>query len=73
MENNLFSDARYAVMCSMLFTMIVAVTAETPAAVPAVFSKIWRQYMIFQETRKTRASGTSAEKFWEIDMTKFEP
>ncbi len=73
MDNNMFSDARYAVMCSMLFMMIVAVTAETPAAVPAVFSKIWRHYQIFQEARRTRASGTSAEKFWEIDMTKFEP
>jgi hypothetical protein len=73
MDNNVFSDVRYAVMCSMLFMMIVAVTAETPAAVPAVFSKIWRHYKLFQETRKTRASGTSAEKFWEIDMTKFEP
>jgi len=73
MDNNVFSDARFAVMCSMLFMTIVAVTAETPAAVPAVFSKIWRQYKIFQKMRKTKASGTHAEKFWEIDMTKFKP
>jgi hypothetical protein len=73
MDNNVFSDARFAVICSMLFMTIVAVTAETPTAVPAVFSKIWHQYKIFQETRKIRASGTSVEKFWEIDMTNFEP
>jgi len=56
MENNLFSDARYAVMCSMLFMMIVAVTAERRRST-RVFSKIWRQYMIFQERERPGHQG----------------
>ena len=73
MDSNIFSDARYAVICSMLFTTIIAATAETPAAVPEVFQRMWHRYQIFQETRKSRASRPSENKFWEIDMTKFEP
>jgi hypothetical protein len=73
MDSNVFVDARYAVICSMLFTTIVAMTAESPAAVPEVFMRMWHRYQLYQETRKSRASDTSEEKFWEIDMTKFEP
>jgi hypothetical protein len=73
MDSILLGEARNAVMCCMLFTTIIAVTAEAPAAVPEVFQRIWLRYRLFQETRRSTASGTSGEKFWEIDMTKFEP
>jgi hypothetical protein len=73
MDNNVLCDARYAMMCGMLFTTIIALTAEAPAAVPEVFQRMWRRYQLFQKLRKNRVSRTSAEKFWEIDMTKFEP
>jgi hypothetical protein len=49
------------------------VTADEPAAVPAVFQRMWRRYQALQETRRIKGSEKSAEKFWEIDMTKFEP
>lgn len=73
MDQTLLFDARSVVMCGMLFSTIVAVTAEAPAAVPEVFLRMWNRYQIFQKTRKSRASRTSGEKFWEIDMTNFEP
>jgi len=73
MDNNVLFDARFAVMCSMLFMTVVAVTAEEPAAVPGIFQKMWLRYQLFREMRKMRASSASTEKFWEIDMTKFEP
>jgi hypothetical protein len=57
----------------MLFMTVVAVTAEEPAAVPGIFQKMWLRYQLFREMRKMRASSASTEKFWEIDMTKFEP
>jgi hypothetical protein len=73
MDSNIFGDARYAVLCSMLFTTIIAVTVETPAAVPEVFQRMWRRYQIFQKAIKSHASRPSENNFWEIDMTKFEP
>lgn len=63
----------HAVMYCMLFATIMAATADQPAAVPGVFQRMWLRYQVFQEARRTRGSGKSAEKFWEIDMTKFEP
>jgi hypothetical protein len=73
MENIILFDPRLAVLCGMLFTTIVSATAEEPAAVPEVFQRLWRSYQIFQQAKKERPSGDSREKFWEIDMTKFEP
>ena len=73
MDSNIICDVRYTVICGMLFTMIVAMTAESPAAVPEVFMRMWHRYQLYQETKKIRAAATSEEKFWEIDMTKFEP
>lgn len=72
MDNNALFDVRFAAMCSMLFMTVVAVTAEEPAAVPGIFQRMWLKYQLFRETRKMRSSA-STEKFWEIDMTKFEP
>jgi hypothetical protein len=72
MNNNVLFDVRFAVMCSMLFMTVVAVTAEEPAAVPGIFQKMWLRFQLFREMRKMRSSA-STEKFWEIDMTKFEP
>jgi hypothetical protein len=34
---------------------------------------MWLKYQLFREMRKMRTSASSTEKFWEIDMTKFEP
>jgi hypothetical protein len=73
MDSNIFLDARYAVICSMLFTTIIAATAETPAAIPEVFQRMWHRYQLFQKAIKSRALGPCENKFWEIDMTKFEP
>jgi hypothetical protein len=73
MDHTMIVDARSAVMCGMLFSAIVAVTAEAPAAVPEVFQRMWHRYEIFRRTRRSKAACTSGEKFWEIDMTKFEP
>jgi hypothetical protein len=73
MDSNVLFDVRLAMMCGMLFMTVVAVTAEEPAAVPGIFQKVWLRYQLFREMRKMRASSTSTEKFWEIDMTKFEP
>lgn len=72
MDNNVLFDVHFAAMCSMLFMTVVAVTAEEPATVPGIFRLIWLRYRLFREARKMRASA-STEKFWEIDMTKFEP
>jgi hypothetical protein len=72
MDNNVLFDVRFAVMCSILFMTVVVVTAEEPAAVPGIFQKLWLRYQLFQEIRKMRSSALT-EKFWEIDMTKFEP
>jgi hypothetical protein len=49
------------------------VTAEEPAAVPGIFQRVWHRYQLFREMRKMRSSAALKEKFWEIDMTKFEP
>ena len=73
MDHTMICDIRSFVMCGMLFSTIVAVTAEAPAAVPELFQRIWNRYALFQRTRRSRAVGTSEEKFLEIDMTKFEP
>jgi len=73
MESSVLFDPRLAVVCGMLFTTIVSATAEEPAAVPEMFQRLWRRYQIFQLTRATRSSDSAKEKFWEIDMTKFEP
>jgi len=70
MDHALFSDPRTVVLCGMLFSTIIAMTAEAPAAVPEVFLRMWHRYQIFQRTRKSKPAG---EKFWEIDMTNFEP
>ena len=72
MDNNILFDVRFAMMCGMLFMTVVTVTAEEPAAVPCIFQRLWLRYQLFREMRKMRSSA-SAEKFWEIDMTKFEP
>ena len=72
MDNNVLFDVRFAAMCSMLFMTVVAVTAEEPASVPGIFQRMWLKYQVFREMRKMRSSA-STEKFWEIDMTKFEP
>lgn len=73
MDSNMFGDARYAVMYSLLFVTIIAATAKTPAAVPEVFQRMWHRYQLFQAVRKSRATRSSENGFWEIDMTKFEP
>lgn len=73
MDSNMFGDARYAVMYSLLFATIIAATAETPAAVPEVFQRMWHRYQLFQAVRNSRATRSSKNRFWEIDMTKFEP
>ena len=73
MDVALLADMRFAVLYGMLFTSILYMTAEEPAAVPPVFRKIWRSYWIYQETRKKRSSEKPVNKFWEIDMTNFEP
>jgi len=73
MNSNVYGDAQFAVICSMLFTTIIAATAEAPAAIPEVFQRMWHRYQMFQKARKSRASRPSESAFWEIDMTKFEP
>lgn len=73
MDTNMFLDIRFPMMCSMLFMTVVAVTAEEPAAVPALFQRMWHRYQLFQEMKKMKTSPALSEKFWEIDMTKFEP
>jgi len=73
MDSTAFSDARSVVLCGMLFSTIIAMTAEVPAAVPEVFLRMWKRYQIFQRTRKSKPAGNATGKFWEIDMTNFEP
>lgn len=73
MDTNVLLDARCAVICAMLFSTIVAVTAEEPATVPPMFLKMWMRYQRSQESKRNRPSGQATERFWEIDMTKFEP
>jgi len=73
MDILLFVDMRLAVLYSILFSSIMLMTAEEPAAVPPVFHKIWRRYRIYQEMSKKRSSESSSKGFWEIDMTNFEP
>jgi len=73
MDSAILFNTPHAVMYCMLLTTIIAVTADEPAAVPAVFQRMWRRYQALQETRRIKGSEKSAEKFWEIDMTKFEP
>jgi len=69
-----FVDMRVAVLYSMLFSSILFMTAEEPATVPPIFQKIWRRYRIYQEMSKKRSSEErSSTRFWEIDMTNFEP
>lgn len=72
MDNNVFFDVRLVMMCGMLFMTVVAVTAEEPAAVPGIFQRMWLRYQLLREVRKMRSTA-SPKKFWEIDMTKFEP
>jgi hypothetical protein len=72
MDANLLFDCRFALFSGMLFTSIIAITAEEPETVPAIFRNIWRRYMLYQEVRRMR-SPKSTERFWEIDMTNLEP
>ena len=65
-------DARVAALCGILFTAVVSITADEPAAVPPVFYLLWHRYLLFQELRRVRSSGKT-ERFWEVDMTKIEP
>ena len=73
MDSAILFNTPHAVMYCMLLTTIIAVTADEPAAVPALFQRLWLRFQVFQRTRRIKGSGKSAEKFWEIDMTRFEP
>jgi hypothetical protein len=73
MDSAILFNTPHAVMYCMLLTTIIAVTADEPAAVPALFQRLWLRFQVFQETRKIKGLEKSAEKFWEIDMTRFEP
>lgn len=73
MDATLLLDARLAALCGMLFTTVVALTAEEPEAVPAAFQRLWLRYRIYREARRMRSADGATERFWEIDMTKLEP
>lgn len=73
MDITLLFDVRFAVLYGMLFSSILLMTAEEPAAVPPVFLKLWQRYRIYQEMNKKRSSAKPSNDFWEIDMTNFEP
>jgi hypothetical protein len=73
MDTNAFLDVRLAPLCGMLFTTVVALTAREPECVPVVFQRIWHRYQLYQEIRRIRSSQGPAGRFWEIDMTNFEP
>lgn len=73
MDTTLLLDARLAALCGMLFTTVVALTAEEPETVPAAFQRLWLRYRIYQEARRMRSNEGATERFWEIDMTKLEP
>jgi len=47
MDVTLLFEMRFAAFYGMLFTSILLMTAEEPAAVPPVFLKIWRRYKIY--------------------------
>jgi hypothetical protein len=73
MDVNLLFDMRFAALYGMLFSSILLITAEEPAAVPPVFLKLWHRYRIYQKMNKKRSSAKPSNDFWEIDMTNFEP
>jgi len=47
--------------------------AETSFAVARPFLSLWRRIRIFQTFIADRFRSSRHERFWEIDMTKFEP
>lgn len=73
MDVTLLLDIRFAALYGMLFSSILLMTAEEPAAVPPVFLKLWQRYSIYQEMNKKRSLEKASKHFWEIDMTNFEP
>lgn len=73
MDTSLLLDTRIAALCGMLFTTIVAMTAEEPETVPALFQRLWLRFRVYQEARRMRSNDGATERFWEIDMTKLEP
>jgi hypothetical protein len=73
MNASLLLDARFAMLCCMLFTAIITITAREPETIPSVFQLIWRRYQLFREVQRIRSSQGPTGSFWEIDMTKIEP
>jgi hypothetical protein len=46
---------------------------EISFAVARPFISLWRRFRIFQTSMVARFRSSRHERFWKIDMTKFEP
>ncbi len=72
MEHDLLLGLRNALAFCMLFT-VASTIAEARVDLSALLLDIWKRFKQYRRSWKKRPAGTSSKKFWEIDMTKFEP
>ncbi len=71
----MIEDIRIIRLCNVLILQlaILSLSAKMPALDQLDFLKVWHALRIpFLPNAKMKA-GKRQEKFWEIDMTKFEP
>lgn len=72
MDTDLFINLRNA----MLFSLVLSAGSllpEDPMNVPAALLGKWKQFKAQRRLRKNRKADKHRSRFWEIDMTKFEP
>ncbi len=71
----MIEDKRNITLCYVLILQLVilSVSATMPALYPQEFLRIWHTLKITFLPKAIKKAGIRKNKFWEIDMTKFEP
>ena len=72
MDTDLLIGLRNAILFSMIISA-GALFPENRMNVPASLLRMWKLSRDRRCLRKSMKSDSSRAKFWEIDMTKFEP
>ncbi len=71
----MIEDIRIITLCNVLILQLVILnlSAKMPALDQPDFLKVWHALKIPFLPKAKMKAGKRQEKFWEIDMSKFEP
>ncbi len=71
----MIEDTRLISLCNVLILQLVilSVSAKMPALYSQDFLRIWHTLKITFLPKAIKKADKQKDKFWEIDMTKFEP